>query len=190
MRRMRKTPFLARLAVVIGLCLAAAGPPRAATAQVSPEDSTARGLLMQARFLTRAGKYDEALDFARRSLAQWEKETSPDAPGLVDPIDHLAYLHGLQGNRAEAREYRLRAIAILEKAHGKEDTELLPELLGLAVLYRAEGDDRQAEPLLLRAVAIAKQVSASRPQIASAPLAALAELYVDQGDPARAEPLL
>jgi CHAT domain-containing protein len=179
--------LLASLIAAPGAALAGAPTP---PDPPPPNDGTARGLLVASRARSRAGQYDEAIDLAKQALAQWEKEIGPSAPGLVDPLDHLASLLAIKGDDDGAQRLRLRAMAILEAEHGADDPQLVADLLALARLYHAHGDDRRAEPLLTRAVAIAEGAWKDRPQLLTEPLRAAAAFYQDQGDDERAEPLL
>jgi tetratricopeptide (TPR) repeat protein/CHAT domain-containing protein len=135
------------------------------------------------------GKYAEAIEVAKRSLALAEKKFGPDHRLVGTALNNLAELHRAQGRFAEAEPLYKRAIAIDEKALGRDHTEVGTDLNNLGELYRAQGRYAETEPLYKRAIAIDEKALGPNHPTVGIFLNNLALLYQTQGRYGEAEPL-
>ena len=94
------------------LALAASG----ATAQT--DDLAA--LNAQVEKLYGEGKYAEATEIAKQSLALAEKKFGTDHPSVGSSLNNLALLYASQGRYAEAEPLYKRSLALGEKALGPD----------------------------------------------------------------------
>ena len=139
--------------------------------------------------LYQAGKYPEATEIAKRSLAINEKSLGPDHPDVSSSLNDLGLLYHKQGRYAEAEPLFKRSLAIREKALGPEHIDVGASLNNLARLHREQGRFTEAAPLHERALAIAEKAwGPEHPGVAIA-LSNLAEVYRHQGRYDQAEPL-
>ena len=68
--------------------------------------------------LYQAGKYAEATEIAKRSLALAEKQLGPGHPDVGASLNNLAALYQSQGRYGEAEPLYKRSLALREKALG------------------------------------------------------------------------
>ena len=141
----------------------------------SGPDSRAAGLENQ-------GKFREATEFRRQSLAADEAKLPANDPAIADALDHLAYdeysdaipasLHQHDTERAkvvvaDADGLLVRALAIYEKAYGPDDVRVAVAARHLAVVRSFDGHRDQAEQYFKRAVAIYEKTKGpNAPEIA------------------------
>jgi CHAT domain-containing protein len=127
--------------------------------------------------LYNAGRYQEAIPLAQRSLAIAEKIFGPDNLKIANNIYNLAMLNDYQGNYADAEALYRRALAIYEKAHGPDHPDVADAIDNIALLYKEQARYADAEPLFQRSLAIRQKVlGPNHPDVANS-LANLADLY-------------
>ena len=153
----------------------------------SPKDLV--GLDKQAVQLYRAGKYAEALEVAKQSLALAERQFGADHVEVCPPLNNLAAIYDRLGQYAEAERLYRRALAIREKALKPDHPDIGLSLNNLAGLYFAQGRHAEAEPLYKRSLAIRQKAFGPDDALVAEALNNLAALHRDQGRYAEAEPL-
>ena len=174
------------LQIIAGLIVAIAiAWPAPASAQLRE----AAALDAKVTALYSAGKYQEAIPLAQRSLAIREKALGPDNLNIANSIYNLAMLHDYQGNYADAEMLFRRALAIYEKARGPDHPDVADAVDNIATLYKEQGRYADAEPLFQRSLAIReKALGPGHPDVANS-LSNLADLYGDLARFADAEQL-
>ena len=175
---------VALIATVMLLAVDGSTPP-----QAQGTDDLA-GLRKQAAELYRAGKYPEATELVKRSLALAERQYGPDHPDVGALLNNLATLHQAQGRYLEAEPLFKRALAIAEKARGPDHADVGTALNNLALLYRVQGRYVEAEPLYQRALAVREKALGPDHLDLASSLNNLALLYQARGRYIEAEPLL
>ncbi len=139
--------------------------------------------------MVRAGKYDEALPLAEKSLAIREQELGAEHPDVANSLYSLAGILSTQGDYKRAEPLYQRAVDIAEKALGQEHPLLALYLSRFANLYYYTGDYARAERLYKLALLIQeKTLGVEHPDVGYT-LDRLAYVYRTQGDFTRAEPL-
>ena len=83
-----------------------------------------------------AGKYAEAIEIAKRSLALAERQSGPDHPDVGTSLNNLAALYDSQGRYGEAEPLYKRSLALYEKALGPDHPSVGQSLNNLATLYQ------------------------------------------------------
>lgn len=135
------------------------------------------------------GKYDQAEELFKQSLAIRVKAQGPDHADVVVGLANLADLYESEGKLSVAKPLYLRALAIETKALGKDHPNLASTYTSVAVLLMEEGSFVQAESFYQQALAINKKVlGPNHPQVAS-DLDGLALVYGYEGKYDAAEPL-
>jgi CHAT domain-containing protein/Tfp pilus assembly protein PilF len=168
---------MAKLAQCIaGLLIAIAiGWPASASAQLRE----AAALDAKVAALFNAGKYQEAIPLAQRSLAIREKAFGPDNLNVANSVYNLGMLNDYQGNYADAEALYQRALAIYEKTRGPDHPNVADAVDSIAYLYKQQGRYADAEPLFQRSLAIReKALGPEHPDVANS-LSNLADLYSD-----------
>ncbi len=144
--------------------------------------------------LYQAGRYAEAVEIAKRSLALAENQTHPDARVLGQCLNNLGLLYRTQGRYAEAEPLLKRSLATFEKGPGPDylDVSGAPTfekgpgpdhldssgaLSNLAELYREQSRYLEAEPLYQRSLALAERAGPDHPSVGRS-LNNLALLYM------------
>jgi len=107
----RTAPRLAMILVAGLVC----GIVFASTAHSQKNDDAA-ALDAEVIRLYRAGKYAEATEIAKRSLAIREKALGPDHPDVATSLISVAGLYRVQGRVAEAVPFYKRILTIRDKA--------------------------------------------------------------------------
>jgi tetratricopeptide (TPR) repeat protein len=139
--------------------------------------------------LSRQGRYAEATEIAKGSLAIQEKALGPDHPQVGTALNQLGLLYRDQGRFTEAEPLYRRSLTIYEMALGPEHPWVAAALNNLASLYHDQGRYTDAEPLFRRSLSIRETVlGPDHPDVGQS-LNNLAELYRAQGRYAEAEPL-
>ena len=139
--------------------------------------------------LYQAGKYSEAIEVTKRSLAIGEKLLGPDHPDVATSLNNMGLLYQEQGRYGEAEPLYKRSLAIREAALGPDHLSLSTSLSNLGMLYQAVGRYAEAEPLYRRSIAICEMgLGPDHPRTAY-PINNLAQLYQAQGRYSEAEPL-
>jgi CHAT domain-containing protein len=126
-----------------------------------------------------AGRYAEAMTYARQLPAMYEQRFSPDDPRLAPLLCDVAEVYRLQASADEAVAIYRRAVAIRERAFGTDDPSVGQVLIMIGVAYSDEGRFAEAEPIFKRTIAIAEK--SRNPAYIAAALNALASAYDDQG---------
>ena len=70
------------------------------------------------------GKYAEATEIGKRSLALSERKLGPDHPNVGTSLNNLALLYQAQGRYSEAEPLYKRSLALSEKALGPDHPHL------------------------------------------------------------------
>jgi len=139
--------------------------------------------------LYQAGKFNEAIPIAKKSLELSEIALGPDNPATVQALNNLAELYRSMGDYAKAEPLYQRALNITEKAVGPDHPATAQALNNLGLLYYYMGDYAKAEPLYQRAFNIReKALGPDHPDTATS-LNNLAELYRSLSNYVKAEPL-
>jgi CHAT domain-containing protein len=137
-------------------------------------------LFKKADELQSAGRYAEAIPYARQALEIEERVSGLNHPNVGNILNYLALLHYRRGSYADAEPLFQRSLAIVEKAFPPDHPEVAVTLSNLASLYRHQGRYADAEPLYQRSLAIhEKALGADHPDVATS-LSNLASLYQDQ----------
>ena len=136
------------------------------------------------------GKYSEAVEVAKRSLALAEMNFGPDHLRVSTSLNNLAALFHAQGRTAEAEPLHMRSLAIRERALGPDHPDVGDSVNNLAMSYLRMGRHAEAEPLMKRSLTIAeKALGPEHPSVGNV-LNNLSLLYLSQGRRAEAEPLM
>lgn len=174
--------MLRLLAAIVALMFSLDSPSKAQSA----DDITA--LKAQVATLYRQGKYAEAIEVAKQSVALAERAFGPDHRVVAEPVNNLAVLYRSMGRNNEAEPLYLRSLAINEKALGPDHPEVGASLNNLSELYQAQGRYREAEPLIQRDITLReKALGANHPEFGRS-LNNLAKLHERQGRYGEAEP--
>ncbi len=139
--------------------------------------------------LSDAGRYEEAAQFLKQSLAIREQTSGAHDPIVAASLNNLALVFKKQGQYANAELLHKRALAIEENALGPDDPGVADSLDNLANVIQIQGRLAEAEPLYKRGLAIREQrLGPDHPDVAYS-LNNLAILCVIQGRYVEAEPL-
>src|SRR5262249_47043404 len=138
----------------------------------------------------RAGKWDEAIELAQKSLELREKLVGPDGELVAEPLFLLGNVYHLgKAEYAKAEPFYLRALKIQENTNGAASTAAYSTLMDLGALYNEADELEKAEPVLERAVAVGEKVYG----LDGAPIAGaiinLASALESKGDYNKAEQL-
>ena len=139
--------------------------------------------------LIKAGKYEEALPMAQRSLEMREKALGPEHPGVGGSLMLLAMAHDGMSQWYMALPLYQRAVKIREKALGPEDPQTAASLSRLARCYQLLGYFDKALPLTQQALKIREKALGPEHPDTAVDLARLAYLYGQMGAHAQALPL-
>jgi CHAT domain-containing protein len=175
---------LAVMMAVVFYCadgLAAEASPPATRPQQS---QTAYG---RAQALYEAGRYTDAI--AQGEIALREAVRAGKQLELIQRLELLGVLYGLQGDYARAEPLLQRGLEIRETVSGKDHLDVAQTLKNLADLYRGRGLYSRAEPLYARALAIQEAALGTHHPDVAQTLNSLALFYSEQGLYGRAEPL-
>jgi tetratricopeptide (TPR) repeat protein len=121
--------------------------PGAASAQTPAPDA----LLAKAEELSSQGKYDLAIDAAKKALAAAEQTYGANDLRTVKPLKTLGLLYQLKGQKSEAEAQYRRALAVLQGSGGgaNEIAEVKAKLALLAsetAKAAALGEEKSATP--------------------------------------------
>ena len=135
------------------------------------------------------GKYNEATEVAKLSLALAEKKLGPDHTDVGRALNSLALLYFAGGKYAEAEPLVKRSLGIRERTLGPNHPDVGQSLNNLAELYRLQQRHADAEPLYQRALTIRENALGTNHPDVGTVLNNLASLHYAQGRYAEAEPL-
>ena len=85
-------------------------------------------LMQEAAELHRTGKYDRGVVIARKALKVAEKNDGSDHPNVVNSLNFLGLLYGMQGQYAQAEPLFKRALAIAEATLGEDHPHVAQSL--------------------------------------------------------------
>jgi CHAT domain-containing protein/Tfp pilus assembly protein PilF len=146
-------------------------------------------LIEKANELYDAGRYEEAIPHAKRSLEIRERVLGRDHPDVAVSANNLAELYRIVGRYAEAEPLYKRSLDIKERVLGRDHPDVATSLNNLANLYHDTGRYAEAEPLYKRSLDIKERMlGRDHPSVATS-LNNLAELYRATGRYAEAEPV-
>ena len=140
-----------------GILLAGVLAIAACPGAISQTDNDFEALARQVDGLRDQGKYAEAVEITKRSLAFAERKFGTDHTHVATALNNIAELYRIQGRYAEAEPLYKRALDIREKALGPDHPDVGQSLNDLAALYASQGRYAEAEPLYKRGLAIAKR---------------------------------
>lgn len=154
----------------------------------SPESAEADRLNAQVVKLYGEGKYDEALEPARRVLEMRERAPAPDEAGVAVAHTNLASIYLRKGKEGEAETHYQRALAIYEKnpSDAQKAAGILDSLAYLS--YRRDESDKAGKYLQRSVDVREKALGAEHAEVATA-LVNLAEFHQLKMNYAKAEPL-
>jgi tetratricopeptide (TPR) repeat protein len=92
-------------------------------------------LFKKADELQSAGRYAEAIPYARQALEIEERVSGLNHPNVGNILNYLALLHYRRGSYADAEPLFQRSLAIVEKAFGPNHPDVGTSLNNLASLY-------------------------------------------------------
>lgn len=151
--------------------------------QNSPAAEEARTLNAQAVRLYKEGKYQEAIQPARRALELWEKEGGKESEQAATAALNLAEIYKAAKDFEGAENAYHRTLKIKEKLLGADSPELCKLLINLGWMQHVISHATEAEGSFKRAIAIKeKQRGADHPDVADA-LSNLATFYQKMGKP-------
>ena len=134
-------------------------------------------LVQKSKELYEAGRYEEAIPYAKKLLEITERELPDYDFGLLKVLNLLADLYQMTGLYVEAERLYKRSLKISEKVLGGDHPDLATSLNTLAMLYLNAGRYTEAEPLFKRSLEIReKALGKDHPNIATS-LNNLAVLY-------------
>jgi CHAT domain-containing protein/tetratricopeptide (TPR) repeat protein len=139
--------------------------------------------------LERAGKFQEALSLAQKTLVDAEKARGPVHRDVAAALNNLGHVQASLGQDAEAEPLYKRALEIFEKAGGLDSPDVAPTLNNLAALYQRQDRFADAEPLFRRALAISERSLGPGHPDTGRSLNNLATLYEKLGRHGDSEPL-
>ena len=155
----------------------------------SPDLDLAMKLQDEADQLEEKGRYAEAAELCKKSLAILEKALGPNHPRVAVPLNNLGLLYSETGRLDEARTLLERSIRIKEATYGANSPEVASGLNNLAGIYKDTGNYVQAERLYKQSLAIReKALQPDHPDVAQS-LDNLATLYHTLGRNAESEAL-
>ncbi len=161
-------------------------PAEAQNDQVLEEAKT---LIQNLDQLEKAGKYEEAIPYAKKLLEIFEKYSQKDDPNIAMFLNRFAMLYLTKGRYAEAEPLLKRSLEINQKSSGKEYPNLAISLHGFSLLYQKTNRFKEAIPYAERFLDIVERsLGKDHPDVTMG-LSNLAELYRKTGRFAEAEPL-
>jgi CHAT domain-containing protein/lipopolysaccharide biosynthesis regulator YciM len=161
---------------------------RTATAQ-DRELQEAQSLTAELNRLNAAGKWDEALELAKRALDIRERILGPEHAEVAESLHNLAAVYRAKSDYTNAESAFQRALSIREKVLGQEHRETTRSLLALSDVYQAAGAYAKAATSLERALAIQEKILGAEHQDLARTLTNLAIVYNYTGNFVKAEPL-
>ena len=166
------------LALAASTCLATPAPAQNVSAQTTK--------IIE---LERAGKFQEALSLAQKTLADAEKARGPVHRDVAAASNNLGHVLASLGRDSEVEPLYKRSLAIFQKVGGLDSPNVAPTLNNLAALYQRQDRFSDAEPLFRRALSISERsLGPSHPDTGRS-LNNLATLFEKLGRHGDSEPL-
>ncbi len=175
-------------AIICLITLPATGQESAAQPGATATEEAGR-LTKEVARLQEVGKHTQAVPFAERALALFEKALPPEHPDVARAIDNLVAAYRAAGLYANTEPLLKRAIALSEKVLGPGHPDLATDLSNLATLYVGQARHREAEALYRRGLAIDEKALGPNHVEVAIDLNNLAALYRAQFRHGEAEPL-
>ncbi|HKU08622.1 MAG TPA: tetratricopeptide repeat protein, partial [Bradyrhizobium sp.] len=178
MKSPRHAGLLVALAMAAGACVVTPASAQSISAQTNKVIE-----------LQRAGKFQQALTLAQKTLADAERLHGPVHRDVAAALSNLGQAYSALGQDSEAEPLYKRALAIFEKTGGLDTADVATLLNNLAALYQREDRLADAEPLFRRALIISERsLGPSHPDTGRS-LNNLATLYEKLGRHGDSEPL-
>jgi CHAT domain-containing protein/Flp pilus assembly protein TadD len=149
----------------------------------------ARRLSLEAARLFSAGRFEEAIPLAEKSLALHLKELGAEHPDVASAYSNLGRLYQAVGDYQRAEPLLLRAWNIKNHILGAEHPDTAFALGVLGSLYLDEGDYEGAETLLLHAEELQEKAPGHEYPYLSLTLSTLGTLYREKGEYSLSESL-
>jgi CHAT domain-containing protein/Flp pilus assembly protein TadD len=143
----------------------------------------------KANALEAAGRYAEAIPYARRALEIEERRSGPNHLNVAILLNRLALLYHEQGRYEDAEPLYQRSLAVHDKAHGSTHPDSARVQNNLAELYREQGRYSDAEALYKRSLASREKALGPHHADVAQSLNNMALLYYIQNRYSDAEPL-
>lgn len=175
-------PCLTRVIVVAALIPPALGLWCQATGANEQPGASWANLNAHIRPLYEEGRFDEALDMAKRAVRMAEESFGPDDPRVAESLNGLANCHLALCQMDEAKRLYERVLAIRRQAFGPRHPEVAKALANLAYLAHFDRDYPNAKRLYRQAVdAFEQSVGWYDPHLAPV-LESYAVLWSDLGE--------
>lgn len=143
----------------------------------------------RAEALYRAGRYQEALPFAQRSVELTVARYGTNHPATMSACAWIGAIYYGVGQYAESEKFLKIALKINERKCGPVHPEAAQSLNNLAVTYSAQGRYAEVQNLFERALVRERTLGVNHPLVGES-LSKLADTFTDQSRYAEAEPLL
>jgi tetratricopeptide (TPR) repeat protein len=134
------------------------------------------------------GRYDEAENAYRRSIAAYTSSRGADHPHTVRVVEALTDLYLSQNRTHDAVALTKQTLRAQEQALGDKHPDLQPTLSRLASLYRALGDAEAALRTYERLLNIQERALLPHHPDLLATINTLGQLHRERGEPERALP--
>jgi hypothetical protein len=132
------------------------------------EGVTARLLAEKGDALRSLGRYDEAMESQRRSLAITEKVLGEEHPETAITLNAIGQTLHSQGKYDEALEYYRRSLAIKEKVLGEEHPETAISRFEVGRVLREMGDPKGEKDMREAAQLLERRLGAQHPTVVAA----------------------
>ena len=131
-------------------------------------------------------KYDQALDYYRKSLAIRKKELGLRDPVVAASLNNMGNVHQKQGNFDKALEYHHKALLTRKEALGPEHPDVAMSYNNLGVVLEVQGKFGKALQYYQQSLTIWEQALGSKhPNVAYA-LHNIASMYAEQNQLSKA----
>ena len=127
------------------------------------------------------GKYDQAIEMARISLANEENLHGRNSAEVAASLYNLGYSFWKKGDLASAEKAHREALSIRLRLYGTNHADVAASLCGLGSVYNNQLRHKEAEPLLQQALAIRRQSFPGDNLEVAESLQSLALLYQSEG---------
>ena len=174
---------------------AATGSYQINVKEIRPATETDRHLAesfrlnLETRKLRFAGKYDEALAAAEKSLAILTKIYDSESAENADITNEIGQIYDYKGEYAKAEQNYLRALKMYEKKSGADHFLVASVLNNLGAVYRAMSLYEKAEAVYQRALTINEKTFNPEHLNVATILVNLGYLYYTKGEYSKVEPL-
>ncbi len=150
-------------------------------------------LSIEAVRLFNAGKFEEALPFAKNAIAAREKSVGKNHVSVASAWRNLAYIENKLNKPKEAEAAFDNALSIYEKNQplSKPDEATLAEMLEAAAYFDiGDGTVSKSASRLSRAIAIREKINGVEAPETAGPLITLGQIHHARGEYEKAAPLL